>query len=395
MSPDEKGKNTMNLFKEAVEENRSTVLGSFRKPTACSHDSDQAFYDEIHFRHMLRVERMRTERSKKPFILLLLNVSRLMVELHPQEVLSRIQNAMAPSLREIDIRGWYHDARIIGVLFTEVFTEEESFADFIIHKIYDRFCENLEPHWINKIEMSCHRFPEESGEVLDDETFNIHLYPDMTVNTANRKIALGLKKVMDILGSGLAVILFSPLFLMIAAAIKATSPGPVFYRQERVGRNGKTFAMLKFRSMTKDCDPSRHQDYVRKFICEQNNAAVEPGVFKLTNDSRITPIGHFLRKTSLDELPQFINVLKGEMSLVGPRPPLPYECELYDIWHRRRLLSCMPGITGLWQVLGRSRTCFDDMVRLDLHYIRTWSLGLDIRILLMTPKAVIKGSGAL
>ena len=122
---------------------------------------------------------------------------------------------------------------------------------------------------------------------------------------------------------------------------------------------------------------------------------MEPGVFKLTQDSRITPIGRFLRKTSLDELPQFINVLRGQMSLVGPRPPLPYECELYNIWHRRRLLSCKPGITGLWQVMGRSRTTFDDMVRLDLKYIRNWSLGLDIKILLMTPKAVVSGSGAL
>ena len=123
--------------------------------------------------------------------------------------------------------------------------------------------------------------------------------------------------------------------------------------------------------------------------------SVEPGVFKLTNDSRITPIGQFLRKTSLDELPQLINVLRGDMSLVGPRPPIPYECELYDIWHRRRLISCKPGITGLWQVTGRSRTTFDEMVRLDLKYIREWSLLLDIKILFMTPKAVINGSGAL
>jgi lipopolysaccharide/colanic/teichoic acid biosynthesis glycosyltransferase len=122
---------------------------------------------------------------------------------------------------------------------------------------------------------------------------------------------------------------------------------------------------------------------------------VEPGVFKLTNDSRITPIGHFLRKSSLDELPQLINVLMGDMSLVGPRPPIPYECELYDIWHRQRLLSCKPGITGLWQVMGRSRTTFNEMVRLDLKYIREWDLWLDIKILFMTPKAVVNGSGAL
>ena len=110
--------------------------------------------------------------------------------------------------------------------------------------------------------------------------------------------------------------------------------------------------------MQTNCDLAQHQNYVKKFICEQNNAEVEPGIFKLTHDSRITPVGCFLRKTSLDELPQLINVLIGNMSLVGPRPPLPYECELYDVWHRRRLLSCKPGITGLWQVLGRSQDNF-------------------------------------
>jgi lipopolysaccharide/colanic/teichoic acid biosynthesis glycosyltransferase len=147
--------------------------------------------------------------------------------------------------------------------------------------------------------------------------------------------------------------------------------------------------------METNCNSAQHQNYIKKYICEQNNAAVEPGVFKLTNDSRITPLGHFLRKSSLDELPQLINVLMGDMSLVGPRPPIPYECELYDIWHRQRLLSCKPGITGLWQVMGRSRTTFNEMVRLDLKYIREWDLRLDIKILFMTPKAVVNGSGAL
>jgi lipopolysaccharide/colanic/teichoic acid biosynthesis glycosyltransferase len=181
---------------------------------------------------------------------------------------------------------------------------------------------------------------------------------------------------------------------VIAAAIKWTSKGPIFFRQERLGCNGKVFTFLKFRSMYNDNDPARHKDYIRKYIGEQQKAAVEPGIFKLKDDLRITPVGGWLRKTSLDELPQLINVLKGNMSLVGPRPPIPYECDLYDIWHRRRLLSCRPGITGLWQVTGRSRTTFDDMVRLDLKYINEWSLGLDLKILLKTPGAVFSGNGA-
>jgi lipopolysaccharide/colanic/teichoic acid biosynthesis glycosyltransferase len=154
--------------------------------------------------------------------------------------------------------------------------------------------------------------------------------------------------------------------------------------------------MLKFRTMHQNVDEKLHHDYVTKFI-NANVAATDtatPGVFKMTNDPRITPIGHFLRKTSLDELPQLWNVLRGDMSLVGPRPPLPYEVEQYKPWHCRRVVDAKPGITGLWQVTGRSRTTFDEMVRLDLRYARTRSLWTDIKILLQTPAAVIAGKGA-
>jgi lipopolysaccharide/colanic/teichoic acid biosynthesis glycosyltransferase len=146
--------------------------------------------------------------------------------------------------------------------------------------------------------------------------------------------------------------------------------------------------------MYTDCDAQNHKEFIADYIAGGQRVDGDPGVFKLTHDPRITPVGRILRKTSLDELPQLINVLRGEMSLVGPRPPIPYECELYDVWHRRRLLSCKPGITGLWQVTGRSRTTFDDMVRLDLKYINEWSLWLDLKILFMTPKAVLTGAGA-
>jgi lipopolysaccharide/colanic/teichoic acid biosynthesis glycosyltransferase len=145
-------------------------------------------------------------------------------------------------------------------------------------------------------------------------------------------------------------------------------------------------------------DPKIHREYVQNFIAGQNKGAnsngYEPVVYKLTNDPRVTTVGRFLRKTSLDEFPQFWNVLRGEMSLVGPRPPVAYEFEMYDYWHRRRVFELKPGVTGLWQVNGRSRTCFDDMVRLDLRYSQTWSLWLDLKILLATPLAVVAGSGA-
>jgi lipopolysaccharide/colanic/teichoic acid biosynthesis glycosyltransferase len=172
----------------------------------------------------------------------------------------------------------------------------------------------------------------------------------------------------------------------------------VIFQQERLGQFGTMFKCLKFRTMYTNNDPKIHREYVQGFITGRPNGAdlngSEPVVYKLTDDPRVTAIGRFLRKTSLDELPQFWNVLSGEMSLVGPRPPVPYEFEMYDYWHRRRVFELKPGVTGLWQVNGRSRTCFDDMVRLDLRYSQTWSLWLDLKILLATPLAVVAGDGA-
>ncbi len=154
--------------------------------------------------------------------------------------------------------------------------------------------------------------------------------------------------------------------------------------------------MLKFRTMEWGADQRLHHEFVSWFI-KAGDQAHSPGnneLFKLTNDQRITPVGRMLRKTSLDELPQLWNVVRGDMSLVGPRPPLPYELAQYKPWHRRRVLEAKPGITGLWQVAGRSRTTFDEMVRLDLRYARRCSLWTDIKILLATPAAVISGKGA-
>jgi lipopolysaccharide/colanic/teichoic acid biosynthesis glycosyltransferase len=186
----------------------------------------------------------------------------------------------------------------------------------------------------------------------------------------------------------------SPLLVLIAAAVKLTSTGPVLFRQERIGQGMKPFRMLKFRTMRPDAGHAVHQAYVTQFINGGQESAAAPGVFKLTNDSRITPIGEILRKTSLDELPQLWNVVVGEMSLVGPRPPIKYEVDQYKGWHLRRVLDAKPGLTGLWQVTGRSRTTFDEMVRLDLRYARTYSLWTDLKILLATPRAVIAGKGA-
>ena len=194
------------------------------------------------------------------------------------------------------------------------------------------------------------------------------------------------------------MLLCSPVFLAIAAAIKLTSKGPVLFKQQRVGQYGQCFTFLKFRSMYVNNDHLVHQKYVTELIANEgkSDAARTDGdpVYKLKDDKRITRVGKFLRRTSLDELPQFINVLMGQMSLVGPRPAIPYELAAYQTWHRRRVLETKPGITGVWQVAGRSRVRFDDMVRMDLRYAMAWSPWLDLKILLLTPLAVIRGSGA-
>lgn len=206
-----------------------------------------------------------------------------------------------------------------------------------------------------------------------------------------------LKRAMDIIGAAMGLLLFAPLMITVGLLIKATSSGPILYKQRRLGYMGQPFTFLKFRSMYHNCDENLHLEYVKKLVKgkthEINNGSAENPFYKITNDPRITPLGSFLRKTSIDELPQFWNVLKGQMSLVGPRPAITYEVEEYQNWHYRRILEVKPGMTGLWQVSGRSRTTFDEMVRLDIQYARDWSIALDIKVLFKTIQEVLSADG--
>ena len=206
------------------------------------------------------------------------------------------------------------------------------------------------------------------------------------------------KKSFDILAASLGVVILSPLLLLIAILIKLESRGPVIYKQARIGENGKLFTMFKFRSMRLNADSGIHQAYVARLIRENlslDQLALETGQksLKMEDDPRITRVGWIIRKTSLDELPQLFNVIRGEMSLVGPRPPLPYEVELYQGWHRRRF-EAPPGITGLWQVEGRNRVSFDEMVRMDIEYIEHQSFWMDLSLILKTPFALLSTKGA-
>ncbi len=249
---------------------------------------------------------------------------------------------------------------------------------------------------VSEISISLHVFPDKWNQNDSGGIGNSVLYPDLHVGKKAKRVKQSFKRVIDLFGSVLLLILSLPLLAVIAIAVKVTSTGPILFKQQRVGQYGRYFTFLKFRTMWDRNDHSVHQQYVTQLIAGSAEQIVQngrsEGVYKLANDPRITPLGKFLRKTSLDELPQFFNVLKGDMSLVGPRPPIPYEVAAYKTWHRRRVLQVKPGITGLWQVTGRSRVSFDEMVRLDLHYANFWSPWLDLKILMRTPAAVIKGA---
>jgi exopolysaccharide biosynthesis polyprenyl glycosylphosphotransferase len=212
-----------------------------------------------------------------------------------------------------------------------------------------------------------------------------HLVISYEVNVIDYRRQL-IKRMMDIVGSLVGMIFTVVLTPFIALAIKLDSPGPVFFAQIRIGKNGRRFRMYKFRSMYADAEERKQE------LLKENE--MQGLMFKMENDPRITPVGRFLRKTSLDELPQFYNVLKGEMSLVGTRPPTLDEFEHYSMHYRRRL-SITPGLTGMWQVSGRSDiTDFEEVVKLDLEYIDNWSLTLDCKILLQTILVVIFGRGS-
>lgn len=371
--------------------------GNILTPRAdAASSADRGMLDAESFRRMITLERKRSERSRKPFILLLLDMGEPLAPEKNRKILEKIMAALAASTRETDITGWYAIDCVVGVMFTEVAVEDgRSIPNTVIARVTETLRSGLSFEEFGRISLSFHVFPEDWDQDGEQRPSNPTLYPDLSVREESRKAFRVTKRSMDVLGSLLALIFFAPIFFLIACAVKLTSKGPVFFRQRRIGQYGKPFVFLKFRSMYANNDASAHKQYVQQLIAgKADEQRGEDGqkIYKLTKDSRITRVGAFLRKTSLDELPQFLNVLLGEMSLVGPRPPVPYEVEAYDIWHRRRLLEAKPGITGLWQVSGRSRVTFDDMVRLDLRYARTWSPWMDIKILARTPGALSEGA---
>lgn len=374
-------------------------------PIALLLDRKSGLYIESYFVQRLCSERQRATRSQRPLLMMLLALRSWSRE-EKKKAIRNVVAVLGASVRETDLKGWYRKDAVIGVLFTEACAMDR---ETLKRKIYGNLCERLTPDQANGIDISFHGFPEElPADRVDQERSDEQqspddkrtFYPDLMKPKLSKNVYFVMKRAIDIWGSLLAVIMFSPVFVASAIAIKLSSRGPIIFRQERVGLYGRKFVFWKFRSMYINNDSTVHRKYVLGLIEGQTGSLSGGGtpngngVYKITNDVRITRVGRFMRKTSLDELPQFFNVLKGDMSLVGPRPPIPYEIEKYQGWHKRRVLEVKPGISGLWQIRGRSRTTFDEMVRLDLRYIKEQSIWLDVKILLQTPWAVLTGRGA-
>lgn len=361
--------------------------------------ADRVPLDEETFGRMIAVERKRTERTKAPFLLMLIEADGGDGSRKNAMTLAAVTMALLASSRDTDLIGWYKDRSILGAIYTGLSDgDKRSILNTFLRKVNNTLRSELSEEQFNLVKISFHFFPDDWDHNKPGRSSNSALYPDLTNQDKGKRTMLITKRLIDVLGSLVLLALCAPLFLVIALVVKLTSKGPVFFRQQRVGRYGNLFTFLKFRSMYANNDTKVHQEFVKKLIADsaepEGSSKSENRVYKLVNDKRITKVGKILRRTSLDELPQFLNVLMGDMSLVGPRPPVPYELAAYQTWHRRRLLAVKPGITGLWQVMNRSTVKFDEMVRLDLRYASTWTPWLDVKILLRTPYAVIKGTGA-
>jgi lipopolysaccharide/colanic/teichoic acid biosynthesis glycosyltransferase len=376
------------------------------------------------FTQRLKEERNRSDRNGRPFSFLLLKVHNIPSRRRAFAV--QTLDSFSKTIRMSDCLGWLSEYQL-GLILPD--TDEK--GALVVHERLNRYLTGLKKCDLNRIAsdngailvMEYPKSLEETvlADILEDsknttdESFQCSTprngdhctyqsgFFDCTglshnPNTRNLASQFDLiaRRIFDLVAAAVGLIVLGPLMLGIAVLIKLTSPGPVLFRQKRVGKNGKPFTFLKFRTMYHNCDQTIHRDYVTRLIhsCAEKHDCNGSSYYKLTHDPRITSLGRLLRTTSLDELPQLINVIKGDMSLVGPRPPIDYEVENYRHWQLRRILEAKPGITGLWQVDGRSITTFADQVRLDLRYAERQSFWLNLWIIFKTFKAVFSMRGA-
>jgi lipopolysaccharide/colanic/teichoic acid biosynthesis glycosyltransferase len=335
-------------------------------------------------------ERKRAERSERPIALVLVGPAAAGAW---DGVVERLAAAKDPT----DVMGWYEPGARLGIVRSVSYPRAAGRpGDGAGHRVGGTLGSQLTAEAADGLPVRVHVHPHLERPAGDElGPLDLALYPELTRRPRKARAADAAKRGLDLAASLALLVLLAPAVALIAALVKLSSPGPALFGQTRVGHMMRPFTMRKFRTMYMHAPPDVHREFVTRFITAGGtNGAAADGSFKLTNDRRVTPLGRILRRTSLDELPQLWNVLRGDMSLVGPRPSLPYEWAQYRPWHRRRVLEAKPGLTGLWQVTGRSQTTFDEMVRLDLRYARTCSLRNDIAILARTPAAVIAGRGA-
>jgi lipopolysaccharide/colanic/teichoic acid biosynthesis glycosyltransferase len=378
--------------------------------------------NDVHeFCQRIREERSRSDRSGLPFSLIIISLENIPTD--EARTLTRAIVKFDSKLRLSDVMGWY-DRKVLGIILPGAREEE---ARNVLNRLKSFVISSNKALNVREIikndgNFTIMEYPRDVWDCLwnggnnpdqnnpgnnDDRNTNSPLsrYKFLERSsllwrkhrTENSLLFYDVsKRLIDLILGSMLLLAFLPLMLLIALLIKTTSRGPVLYRQTRIGRFGREFTFYKFRTMYHNCDEKMHRDYVLRLIKNRAEKKVSNNrsYFKLVDDPRITPLGRILRKTSLDELPQLFNVLKGDMSLVGPRPPIPYEVEQYDVWQLRRVLDVKPGLTGLWQVSGRASTTFDEQVRLDLRYVANHSLWMDILILLRTFKAVCNMEGA-
>ena len=337
------------------------------------------------FLRLLQREKRRCERSAAALSLVVLHGDGAGGR-EPLQAAAVLQ-ALSDSKRETDVLGQLDDG-VFAVLCLD--TDERGVEGFI-RKVKARAAALA-------FEPLSATYPDQLFDTLGQGTALQPAFKPLLLVEGSPESSRGyrFKRSLDVVGALAALILLAPLMLLVAAAIRLGSPGPVIFKQKRVGMDGATFTFYKFRSMVSGGDDRIHRDFVARLIKDGKSLAEAEGAapFKLHADPRITRVGRLIRKTSIDELPQLFNVLRGDMSLVGPRPPIPYETAHYEPWHLRRILSIKPGITGLWQVDGRSRVSFDEMVRMDLRYVRRCSLLLDLKILAKTVLVVVRCQGA-
>ena len=383
--------------------------------------------EQSEFTKLVRYERERSERTNRPFSLINVDFTKTKGKTNAQVfkgiINTIIIKTMDSMFRTIDRAGWTKNnticillpetqidgAKCAAIKFKNKLKkhlgEKLSLVNFVVSTYPERpnftknnICSNeTNSRTGSQAEFYKMEYSSET-QMSDTITLDSSCILDLGAIGLREEWQFVIKRLIDIIGAVFGIIIFSPLMLLITAAIKLTSKGPILFRQERMGYKGKKFFFLKFRSMHIDNDENLHREYVKKLIQgnhkDINTGSEDQPCYKIKNDPRITPLGKILRKSSMDELPQFFNVLMGQMSLVGPRPPIPYELDNYQSWHMKRILNVKPGITGLWQVKGRSLTTFDEMVRLDLQYANNWDLWLDVKILFSTFKVVISGMGA-